>query len=232
MRDASPATLARSLSPTELLELVLHDLQTPLSTLLLWEGVLRATADDPSRRGEALDAIRRCVEQQVKLVTDLRDVTRASQGRLELERTRVEVTQVLGELHGHDGHDGHDAQHGHDASSPSGLARDRWVLADAELLRRAFARLFEHARELARVPSAIAVSFAEEPADHPGEHRREHVVRLEVREPLASGDGPVPPRLALVVARELLHVQGAVLLVHDPRSSFEVRLPALAASGA
>jgi signal transduction histidine kinase len=255
MRDAS-STAGRPPSPSdphELLELVLHDLRQPLSTLLLWEGVLRATIDDPARRGEALDAIRRCVEQQSRLLHELRDVAAAVQGHLALDMGLVELSGMLRALL---------ATRAPDASlRPPSSSTERWVRADAERLQRAFERLLEHATELARSPGAVELSIDDWPDDRRDDRRDdkddlkpddrpgatldatlddrhdetpgrpvEHVVRVEVREPLASGDGPVPPRLALVIARELLQAQGASLLVHDPRSMFEVRLPALTSS--
>jgi signal transduction histidine kinase len=54
----------------------LHDLLGALSSLLMWEEVLRSCVDDRIRRSEALAAIRDSAREMTRIVHDIVDVTR------------------------------------------------------------------------------------------------------------------------------------------------------------
>jgi signal transduction histidine kinase len=47
-----------------------HDLRDPLSTILMWEQVLRLT-EDPAMRERALDAIRDSARAQAAIIDEL-----------------------------------------------------------------------------------------------------------------------------------------------------------------
>jgi signal transduction histidine kinase len=52
-----------------------HELREPLSTILLWEQILRAS-NDPAILGQALDAIRDAARAQDRVIARLAEVGR------------------------------------------------------------------------------------------------------------------------------------------------------------
>jgi signal transduction histidine kinase/CheY-like chemotaxis protein len=74
---------------------VSHELRAPVTTIMLWEKVLRDHIDDVKLRNRALDAIRESASAQSRLVGDLLDISRAISGKLRLERRRILVESVL-----------------------------------------------------------------------------------------------------------------------------------------
>jgi len=77
------------------LAVVSHELRTPVATLMMWEQMLRAHADDPQLRSRALDAIRASAVAQSRLIADLLDISRAASGKLHIDRTRISLDDVL-----------------------------------------------------------------------------------------------------------------------------------------
>lgn len=119
------------------LDQLLHELLTPLSTLLLWEEILRTT-DEPVRQAEAIAAIRASAQLQARLIGDMRELDRARRGALELAPTRVAADELVRAAIAR-------------RSEPvrATLARDAWLHADAPRLGRALDRLLEPPGELA-----------------------------------------------------------------------------------
>ena len=74
---------------------VSHELRAPVTTIMLWENVLRDHLDDAVLRVRALDAIRESAGAQARLVGDLLDISRAISGKLRLERRRMAIEGVL-----------------------------------------------------------------------------------------------------------------------------------------
>jgi signal transduction histidine kinase/ActR/RegA family two-component response regulator len=74
---------------------VSHELRAPLTTMLLWEKVLRDDSADTELRRSALDAIHQSAMTQSRLVGDLLDVTRASRGKLHVDLRSLDVTRVV-----------------------------------------------------------------------------------------------------------------------------------------
>jgi signal transduction histidine kinase/ActR/RegA family two-component response regulator len=72
-----------------------HELRAPLTTIMLWEGVLREHVEDSAVRARALDAIRDSAALQSRLVGDLLDLSRAISGKLSINLKRVFVEDVL-----------------------------------------------------------------------------------------------------------------------------------------
>ncbi len=82
----------------QFLAMLAHELRNPLASISNAVQVL-----DRSRPGEpaftrALDVARRQVNQQRRIVDDLLDVSRLTQGRIELRRERVELGSLLREV--------------------------------------------------------------------------------------------------------------------------------------
>jgi len=74
---------------------VSHELRAPLTTMLLWEKVLRDETADSDLRRTALDAIHQSAMTQSRLVGDLLDVTRASRGKLHVDLRPLDVARVV-----------------------------------------------------------------------------------------------------------------------------------------
>jgi signal transduction histidine kinase/ActR/RegA family two-component response regulator len=78
----------------EFLATVSHELRAPVTTMLLWERVLREH-HDPATRAQALDAIRQSALAQSRLVGDLLDVARAVSGKLYVDMRPVAVGELI-----------------------------------------------------------------------------------------------------------------------------------------
>lgn len=79
----------------QFLAVVSHELRAPVTTLLLWERMLREDALDPDARARALDAIHASAMQQARLVGDLLDMSRALCGKLRVELQPVSLGALL-----------------------------------------------------------------------------------------------------------------------------------------
>jgi signal transduction histidine kinase/CheY-like chemotaxis protein len=88
--DADRATRIKDV----FLATVSHELRAPLTTMLLWEKVLRENPGDDAAREQALDAIHQCALAQARLVTDLLDFARGNTGKLFLDIRLVHVDKL------------------------------------------------------------------------------------------------------------------------------------------
>ena len=74
---------------------VAHELRTPLSAMLGWAHVLRDEKVDETTSIRALDAILRNARAQMRLITDLLDVSRIVAGTMRVEMQTVEPVAVI-----------------------------------------------------------------------------------------------------------------------------------------
>lgn len=74
---------------------VSHELRAPLTTMMLWEGVLRSETSDEPLRARALDAIHQSALMQSRLVGDLLDVSRANSGKLYVDTRPIDIARVI-----------------------------------------------------------------------------------------------------------------------------------------
>lgn len=79
----------------QLLMAVSHDLRAPMSTILLWERVLRDRIDEVETRKRALDAIRESANLQSNLIAELVEASSVVSGAIELSCDRVALESVL-----------------------------------------------------------------------------------------------------------------------------------------
>ncbi len=81
----------------EFLAMLAHELRNPLAPLRnMLEVMKRATGDDDGHLvRQARDTMERQLEQMVRLVDDLLDVSRITRNRLELRKERVELAPVI-----------------------------------------------------------------------------------------------------------------------------------------
>ena len=135
-----------------------HELRTPLSPILLAVTQLEARRDLPPTLRPALAMIRRNLELETRLVDDLLDVTRITQGKLELRRAVVDLHAAL-----RDALEMCASEIGPGQSVATGLAaREHHVDADPARLRQVFANLVRNAARATRNGGKITVRSANE----------------------------------------------------------------------
>jgi signal transduction histidine kinase/CheY-like chemotaxis protein len=79
----------------QFLATVSHELRTPLNAILGWADMLRTGTLDGPRRERASSAIYDSARRQAQLVEELLDVARIMSGKLRLERSAVDLKQVV-----------------------------------------------------------------------------------------------------------------------------------------
>lgn len=79
-----------------LLKLV-HDLRSPLNASLMWLDVLRLK-EQPAETRKAVDAIRRSIDRQGRLLRELGDAAAYAAGSVELSLRRVEIDALTGQI--------------------------------------------------------------------------------------------------------------------------------------
>jgi signal transduction histidine kinase len=79
----------------QFLAAVSHELRSPITTMLLWERILRDPSTSAALQKTAIDAIHQSAETQARLVGDLLDVSRAISGKLHIDLTAVDIDGVL-----------------------------------------------------------------------------------------------------------------------------------------
>jgi len=93
-RQANEAIAVRD----EFLAIASHELNTPLTPLMMQLDSLRRGRFDAERTAEKLDAASRQVTRLAKLVSELLDVSRISGGRLHIQPERVDLAALVGEV--------------------------------------------------------------------------------------------------------------------------------------
>jgi signal transduction histidine kinase len=104
----------------QFLAAVSHELRAPLTTMLLWEKVLRGTKESDELRAKALDVIRLSVQAQSRIVGDLLDVSRAASGKLHVDLRQVDIGTLIDEAI--------------TAAAPSAVARQLTLVRDGSTL--------------------------------------------------------------------------------------------------
>ncbi|RYD42030.1 MAG: hybrid sensor histidine kinase/response regulator, partial [Verrucomicrobiaceae bacterium] len=79
----------------EFLATLAHELRNPLAPVRTAIGLLRRGIEDPNKLKWAYDMMDRQVKALARLIDDLMDVSRINQGRIELRREAVAVSDVL-----------------------------------------------------------------------------------------------------------------------------------------
>src|SRR6185312_240705 len=79
----------------EFLALLAHELRNPLAPICNAAEVLTRQLTDSSDAHGAVDVIKRQAAQLTRLVDDLLDVARVTRGRIELQRSTLEIDRVV-----------------------------------------------------------------------------------------------------------------------------------------
>ncbi len=94
-RHAEAALLDADRRKDEFLAMLAHELRNPLAPIRNATQVLKVTGADDPRQRWAHDVIERQTQHITRLVDDLLDVSRITQGMIALRRERVEMATVL-----------------------------------------------------------------------------------------------------------------------------------------
>jgi signal transduction histidine kinase len=95
LREAKDAAEAASRAKGEFLATLSHELRTPLTPVLLTVSLIESHPDLPDEVREDVATIRRNVELESQLISDLLDLTRIERGKLQLEFQCVDLHLIL-----------------------------------------------------------------------------------------------------------------------------------------
>jgi PAS domain S-box-containing protein len=79
----------------EFLAVLSHELRTPLTAILGWARVLRTRQVEPEQAGRALESIERNTRLQKQIIDDLLDISSIVAGKLQLQRSLVNLDAVV-----------------------------------------------------------------------------------------------------------------------------------------
>lgn len=226
LEHARDEAMRANMMKDQLLMAVSHDLRAPLSTILLWERILRERVEDAQVREQALDAIRESTKAQSDLIGDLVDVFRVISGAVALEPVSVSLDSLLAaaieeEL---------DAARAKGVElEPAYVAPLGHVRADQRRLRHALRKVIETAVKVTPGGQTLNISAARV--------RDTHTVSInqnDARRTPAAPPSVAAMQMQLLVASELLTLHGGALDVISPRDGgatvFEISLPAARAA--
>ncbi|HXH24084.1 MAG TPA: ATP-binding protein [Vicinamibacterales bacterium] len=146
----------------EFLATLSHELRTPLNVILGRAAMLRTAAEDAAAVRTAASTIERNASALARLVEDLLDVSRIARGQLRLERTRVQLADVIDAV----------IQGIHPAADSKGIvlevAADRTmppVVGDAARLQQVVWNLLVNAVKFTPPGGRVGVALDVEPRD-------------------------------------------------------------------
>jgi signal transduction histidine kinase/CheY-like chemotaxis protein len=219
-----------------------HEIRTPLTAILGYADLLLDGADesiDRERQRDMLRTIRRNGEHLGRVLNDVLDFSRIEAGRLEIERRRVALAELLADVH-----DLMDVQ-----ASAKGLAFDlelrpdlpASITTDPTRLRQVLVNLVGNAIRFtergciqliaARIPSAVVDGVVIEVRDTGSGMTDEQLTRIF--EPFTQADASTTRThggtgLGLSIARNLVELMGGTLSVSsapERGSGFCIELP-------
>jgi PAS domain S-box-containing protein len=94
-KDAEEAIKESDRRKDEFLATLAHELRNPLAPLKGALHLLKQPKIEATRRNEALDIMKNQLQQMVRLVDDLLDVSRISHGKIELRKKRLTFAEAL-----------------------------------------------------------------------------------------------------------------------------------------
>ena len=79
----------------EFLATLAHELRNPLAPIRNAIQILAKRGDDPLILAQSCDVLKRQVQQIVRLMDDLLEVSRIGQGKISLQKSHVDLAQVV-----------------------------------------------------------------------------------------------------------------------------------------
>ncbi|HCF29964.1 MAG TPA: hypothetical protein DEV81_22805, partial [Cyanobacteria bacterium UBA11049] len=92
---ARSAAEAANRSKDEFLAIVSHELRSPLNAMLGWARLLRTKKFDAAKTAQGLEIIERNARLQTQLIEDLLDLSRMIRGKLNLNRSQVNLISAI-----------------------------------------------------------------------------------------------------------------------------------------
>jgi hypothetical protein len=92
---ARSAAEAANRSKDEFLAIVSHELRSPLNAMLGWARLLRTRKFDAAKTAQGLEIIERNARLQTQLIEDLLDLSRMIRGKLNLNRSQVNLVYAI-----------------------------------------------------------------------------------------------------------------------------------------
>lgn len=94
--EAERSALSENHAKDRFLGTVAHELRSSLHVMLGWVQVLRQDPTDARTTARGLEILERNVTLQAKLIEDLMDLSRIISGKLEVERRRLDLAELVG----------------------------------------------------------------------------------------------------------------------------------------
>ena len=140
-----------------------HELRNPLGTLHMNLEILRRNLEiSPADLAKRRDAMARQTEQMNKLVEDLVDVSRVSQGKVELVKRPVELNELVAQAAEICGSATAAKRH---TLVLKPAATDVWIEGDATRLKQALANLIQNAARYTPAGGTIGLTVSTDGAD-------------------------------------------------------------------
>jgi len=215
----------------QILAAVSHELRAPVTTLMLWERVLRDPVADPAARLQALDAIHQSASAQSRIVADLLDVSRGISGKLYVDIRSIDIGRIVGEAT--------------EAALPAALAKrislmndqstfDGEIAGDASRLRQVLDNLLSNAIKFTDPGGRVIVSL----------RRTGRVIVIRVSdtgcgiapseletifEPFSQGNDPLARRhgglgLGLAIAKQIIELHNGTITAFSEGPSRGARM--------
>jgi len=229
------SALSENRAKDQFLSTVSHELRSSLHVMLGWIRILREGSTSPDMTARGLEILERNVTLQAKLIEDLMDLSRIISGKLNVDRSRVNLAELVG--------------FAVDATRPAADAKQLELLAeiepvghvlgDQQRLQQVVYNLLGNAVKFTPAKGRIRVEVSRE-----GSQARilvqdtgvgiDSTLLPHIFERFRQAEGAKRGRmsglgLGLPIARHLIELHQGAISVHsrhpEPGTTFEVRLP-------
>jgi len=241
LRESEEALKQADRRKDEFLATLAHELRNPLAPIRNAVEIMRLTESDPAVSANARQVLERQLKQLVRLIDDLLDVSRITQGRLELRKERldlatalrmaIETSRPLIEIRRHTLH-------------VDAVAGQHFVDADATRIAQVFANLLNNSAKYSPPGSSITIRLAVEGGqahvtvsdDGVGipPAMLSRVFEMFERVDREAGRAPEGLGIGLTLVRRLVELHGGKVSAYseglNTGSTFTVQLPLAVAS--
>lgn len=235
--QAREAAEAASRAKSEFLAMLSHEMRTPLAPVSLTLSLMETDPAFPAHLRPDLAQARRNLDLEVRLISDLLDITRIEHGKLQLERTNVDVHTVIRSVVSMCSGQGRvDPILKLEASRP-------WVCGDATRLHQVVWNLLNNAQKFTPAEGVITIATSDAATgdlqlcvgDSGCGIAPEVLARLFTpfeQGAARAGQSRAGLGLGLVIARRLVEAHGGTLIATSEGvgrgATFILHLPALA----
>lgn len=225
----------------EFLATLAHELRNPMAPIRTGLEVIRVAIDDPVTVEKTRSMMERQAHQMIRLIDDLLDLSRITQGKLNLKRARIDLADVLGSAVDAIRPAIDEAGHALHVSLPSSPI---WLDGDPNRLAQVFANLLNNASKYTTASGQIWLT-----AQRDGDHAVVRVkdtglgipaaMQQQIFEMFAQIDRPIELGytglgIGLTLVKKIVEMHGGSVDVFSSGSNqgseFTVRLP-IAAEG-